>query len=90
MLTAEKNRRANSPKVIHKGIDEHIRWLEKRLSGLDHELAGLVRETPIWREHLRSLPPLPPFLSYSARFPNTVLLGSIRSAILCPAVVWER
>jgi transposase len=49
MLTAEKNRRANSPKVIHKGIDEHIRWLEKRLSGLD-ELAGLVCETPIWRE----------------------------------------
>jgi transposase len=26
MLTAEKNRRANSPKVIHKSIDEHIRW----------------------------------------------------------------
>jgi transposase len=59
MLTAEKNRRANSPKVIHKGLDEHIRWLEKRLSGLDHELAGLVRETPIWRERdelLRSVP----------------------------------
>src|SRR6266705_1839082 len=27
MLTAEKNRRANSPKVIHKSIDEHIHWL---------------------------------------------------------------
>src|SRR6266851_331496 len=57
MLTAEKNRRANS--LIHKGIDEHIRWLEKRLSGLDDELAGLVRETPIWRERdelLRSVP----------------------------------
>src|SRR6266852_2831842 len=50
MLTAEKNRRANSPKVIHKSIDEHIRWLEKRLAGFDDELAGLVRETPIWRE----------------------------------------
>ena len=54
MLTAEKNRRANSLKVIHKGIDEHIRWLEKRLSGLDDELAGLVRETPIWRERSRA------------------------------------
>jgi len=50
MLTAEKNRRANSPKAIHKSIDEHIRWLEKRLAGFDDELAGLVRETPIWRE----------------------------------------
>ena len=59
MLTAEKNRRANSPKVIHQSIDEHIRWLEKRLSGLDDELAGLVHETPIWRERdelLRSVP----------------------------------
>jgi transposase len=50
MLTSEKNRRANSPKVIHKSIDEHIRWLEKRLAEFDNELAGLVRETPIWRE----------------------------------------
>ena len=59
MLTAEKNRRANSPKVIHQSIDEHIRWLEKRLSGFDDELAALVRETPIWRERdelLRSVP----------------------------------
>src|ERR1700737_1547598 len=72
MLTAEKNRRANSPKVIHKGIDEHIRWLEKRLSGLDDELAGLVRETPIWRERdelLRSGPGVgkvlsPPLLAH--------------------------
>jgi transposase len=59
MLTAEKNRRANSPKVIHKSIDEHIRWLEKRLAGFDDELAALVRATPIWRERdelLRSVP----------------------------------
>ena len=45
MLTAENNRRANSPEVIHQSIDEHIRWLEKRLSGFDDELASLVRES---------------------------------------------
>jgi transposase len=59
MLTAEKNRRANSPKVIHRSIDEHIRWLEKRLSGFDDELSDLIRATPIWRERdelLRSVP----------------------------------
>ena len=50
MLTAEKNRRARAPKVLHHSIDEHIRWLEKRLSGLDAELAELIRETPLWRE----------------------------------------
>src|SRR6202162_3389025 len=49
MLTAEKNRRANAPKVLHRSIDEHIRWLEKRLSGFDDELAELIRETPLWR-----------------------------------------
>jgi len=42
MLSAENNRRANSPKVIHRGIDEHIRWLEKRLSGFDDQLSGLI------------------------------------------------
>src|SRR6516225_6630541 len=50
MLTAEKNRRARAPKVLHRSIDEHIRWLEKRLSGLDHELGELIRNTPLWRQ----------------------------------------
>src|ERR1700693_2466454 len=59
MLTAEKNRRARAPKVLHRSIDEHIRWLEKRLSGFDDELAELIRDTPLWRERdelLRSVP----------------------------------
>ncbi|MGH7932372.1 MAG: transposase [Candidatus Binataceae bacterium] len=59
MLTAEKNRRSSAPKVLHRGIDEHIRWLEKRLSGFDDELANLIRDTPLWRERdelLRSVP----------------------------------
>jgi hypothetical protein len=49
MLTAEKNW-ARAPKVLHPGIDEQIRWLEKRLSGLDDDLADLIRGTPLWRE----------------------------------------
>jgi transposase len=59
MLTAEKNRRANTPRVIRRSIDEHIRWLAKRLSGFDDELSDLIRATPIWRERdelLRSVP----------------------------------
>src|SRR5262249_37797135 len=50
MLTAEKNRRSCAPKVLYRSIDEHIRWLEKRLSGFDEELATMIRDTPIWRE----------------------------------------
>ena len=59
MLTAEKNRRANSPKAIQRSIEEHVRWLEKKLSGFDKELSELIRTTPIWREQdqlLRSVP----------------------------------
>src|SRR3989442_1068305 len=50
MLTAEKNRRSMAPKVLYRSIDEHIRWLEKRLTGLDDELATMIRNSPLWRE----------------------------------------
>jgi transposase len=50
MLTAEKNRRSMAPKVLHRSLGEHIRWLEKRLSGLDEELGSMIRDTPLWRE----------------------------------------
>ena len=66
MPTAEKNRRANSPEVIRKSIDEHIRWLEKRQAGFNDELATLIRATPIWRERdelLRSVPGVGPVLA---------------------------
>jgi transposase len=59
MLTAEKNRRTSAAKVLYRSIDEHIHWLEKRLSGLDDELGTMIRDTPIWRERdelLRSVP----------------------------------
>jgi len=35
MLTAEKNRRTSAPKLIYRSIDEHIRWLEKRLAEME-------------------------------------------------------
>ena|SRR6516165_11217059 len=35
MLTAEKNRRARAPKVLQRSLDEHIRWLEKRVSTMN-------------------------------------------------------
>jgi len=59
MLTAEKNRRTCAPKVLYRSIDEHIRWLEKRLAGFDDELGTIIRDSPIWRERdelLRSVP----------------------------------
>src|SRR6202790_665920 len=51
--------RRGAPKILHRSIDEHIRWLEKRLAGFDDELAEMIRDTPLWREGdelLRSVP----------------------------------
>src|SRR5271169_1290730 len=95
MLTAEKNRRANSPKVIHQSIDEHIRWLEKRLSGLDDELAALVRETPIWRERdelLRSVPGVGQVLSTTllAHLPELGALNRKQIAALAGLAPFNR
>ena len=95
MLTAEKNRRANSPKVIHKSIDEHMRWLEKRLAGLDDELAGLVRETPIWRERdelLRSVPGVGKVLSTTllAHLPELGALNRKQIAALAGLAPFNR
>jgi hypothetical protein len=39
-----------APKVLHRSIDEHIRWLEKRLSVFDDDLGELIRNTTLWRE----------------------------------------
>src|SRR6266568_3181798 len=95
MLTAEKNRRANSPKVIHKGIDEHIRWLEKRLAGFDDELAALVRATPIWRERdelLRSVPGVGPVLATTllAHLPELGALNRKQIAALAGLAPFNR
>jgi transposase len=66
MLTAEKNRRTSTPRVLYRSIDEHIRWLEKRLGDIDNELSTMIRETPLWRERdelLLSVPGVGPVLS---------------------------
>ncbi len=95
MLTAEKNRRANSPKVIHKSIDEHVRWLEKRLAGFDDELAALVRQTPIWRERdelLRSVPGVGPVLAATllAHLPELGALNRKQIAALAGLAPFNR
>jgi transposase len=84
-----------SPKVIHQSIDEHIRWLEKRLSGFDDELAALVRETPIWRERdelLRSVPGVGKVLSTTllAHLPELGALNRKQIAALAGLAPFNR
>ena len=66
MLTAEKNRLRLAARAVRRDIEHHIRWLERRLAGLDGDLAQQVRSSPRWREQddlLQSVPGIGPVSS---------------------------
>lgn len=72
MLTAERNRLERAPAGIHKALNAHIRWLEKRLKDVDTELGKAVKATPAWRERdelWRSAPGVGPVRSASLLAP---------------------
>ena len=65
MITAERNRLGSAPKVLHKEITAHIRWLEGRLKERDRDLDRMLRSSPLWRERedlLRAVPGVGPVL----------------------------
>ena len=95
MLTVEKNRRARAPKILHRSIDEHIRWLEKRLAGFDDELAEMIRDTPLRRERdelLRSVPGVGKVLSSTllAHLPELGALNRKQIAALAGLAPFNR
>ena len=66
MLTAERNRLGTAPKVVHKELQAHIRWLERRMAGLDTDLDQAIRTRPAWRAEenlLRSVPGAGPIVA---------------------------
>ena len=68
MLTAEKNRLGFAPKPLHRGIQAHIRWLERQLDDVTKELAVLIEASPVWRakdDLLQSVPGVGPIVSYT-------------------------
>jgi transposase len=50
MLTAERNRLGSAHPRQRKDIQVHIRWLEKRLGGMNQELSGALKASPVWCE----------------------------------------
>jgi transposase len=63
MLVAEKNRLGFARAVVRRDITQHIRWLERRLGDVDHELGQMIEQSPIWRAQddlLRSVPGVGP------------------------------
>ncbi len=59
MLTVEKNRLHTVRPALRNDIEEHIAWLQEKLSKLDEEIEQFVQATPLWKEKdaiLRSTP----------------------------------
>jgi transposase len=66
MLIAEKNRLGFAPRPLHKGIQQHIRWLERQLDDVTTELADQIERSPVWRvkdDLLQSVPGVGPIVS---------------------------
>jgi transposase len=66
MITAEKNRLGFALAPVQKGIQKHIRWLERQLSDVDSNLDDLIRKSPVWKaksDLLREVPGVGPNLA---------------------------
>jgi len=51
MIVAEKNRLTTARKHVRRQIDQHIRWLEQRLTELENDIETTVRSSPLWKEN---------------------------------------
>jgi transposase len=77
MLVAEKNRLGFAQVTVKKGIQKHIRWLERQLQDVDDDLNSMIRQSPIWKakdDLLRTVPGVGPNLS------RTLIADSLSSA----------
>ena len=67
MFTAERNRLGfTRAPGIRRGIQQHLRWLERQLAGIDGELQALIEASPVWRtteQLLRTVPGIGPVVS---------------------------
>jgi transposase len=66
MLVAEKNRLGFAPRALHRGIQQHIRWLERQLDDVTKNLAAHIEQSPVWRakdDLLQSVPGVGPIVS---------------------------
>jgi transposase len=66
MISAEKNRLGFAIKPLHRGIEKHIRWLERQLEEVDHDLDEMIRRSPLWKaksDLLQAVPGVGPNLA---------------------------
>jgi transposase len=66
MLTAERNRLATARPSVRASVQQHVRWLERRLHDADADLTTTIQGSPLWRakdDLLRSVPGIGPITS---------------------------
>jgi transposase len=59
MLTAERNRLGFARGAVRRGIDQHIRWLQKHVKDVNRDFEAAVQASPVWRateDLLRTVP----------------------------------
>jgi transposase len=49
MITAEKNRAGVAPRPMKPAIQDHVRWMEGQVKGIEDELEDVIEKSPIWR-----------------------------------------
>lgn len=59
MITAEKNRLVHAHKSTKKGIQGHIRMLERLLMEINREMDDLIKNSPIWSQKDKILQSIP-------------------------------
>lgn len=66
MLTAERNRLAPARPSVRASVQQHVRWLERRIHDADADLTTMIQQSPLWRakdDRLRSVPGIGPITS---------------------------
>jgi transposase len=66
MIVAERNRQGFAPAPLKKGIEKHIRWLQRELDGVDRDLNKAIQASPVWRAKealYRGVPGIGPVIS---------------------------
>jgi transposase len=87
MIVAEKNRLGFAPRPLHRGIQQHIRWLEHQLDDVTTTLQQQIEQSPVWRakdDLLQSVPGIGPIVSCTllGELPELGMLGHKQIAAL--------
>jgi len=87
MIVAERNRLRLANKRNKKDIEDHIRWLKKRLDKIETDIGKMIQSSPIWRckdDILQSVPGIGPVTSASliCDLPELGVLSAKKIAML--------